>query len=190
MPVTSSTGGEVLTTRALNRALLARQLLLERAELPALDAVRHLYALQAQSPNAPYVALWTRLRDFQPGQLAELMLDRSVVRIAAMRSTIHLLAAEDCLTVGPLVQPVLERGCRSAYRRFLQDADLAEIAAAGRALVEERPPPFAELGAALQVTWPDRDADALAQTVRAFVPLVHLPPRGIWGAGGLATHTS
>ena len=83
----------VLGTRALNRALLARQFLLERAELPADAAIAHLVGLQAQQPLSPYVGLWSRLAGFRPDELAGLITDRKVVRIALMRSTIHSVTA-------------------------------------------------------------------------------------------------
>jgi hypothetical protein len=135
-----ASNGEILGGRALNRAFLARQLLLEREDMPADNALRHLYALQAQSPTAPYIALWARLHDFRPEQLSELLINRAVVRIALMRSTLHLVRADDCLTMRPLVQPVLERGFRSAYGRHLIGLDLAEVAAAGRSAIATRWP--------------------------------------------------
>ncbi|MFN8517496.1 MAG: winged helix DNA-binding domain-containing protein [Chloroflexia bacterium] len=147
-----------------------------------------------RSPGAstvpPYYGLWSRLENFQPAELVALIAERRVVRIALMRSTIHLVTARDCLTLRPLLQAVQERGFRSAYGRFLQGLNLAEIAAAGRALVEEQPRTFDQLGNLLTERWPDRDRRALAQTSRAFLPLVQVPPRGLWGASGPAAHTT
>ena len=88
-----------LSTRALNRATLERQFLLERASVAPLDAVRHLVGLQAQEPLDPYLGLWSRLDRFDPESLARLMVDRAVVRIVVMRGTIHLVTPEDA--VGP-----------------------------------------------------------------------------------------
>ncbi|MEQ7123006.1 winged helix DNA-binding domain-containing protein [Actinopolymorpha sp. B11F2] len=181
---------DVLTTRALNRATLERQLLLRRWRLPALDAVERVAGLQAQAPFPPYYGLWSRLVDFRPEELADLLTTRQVVRIVLMRSTIHLVSAGDCRLLRPLVQVVSERGLSAVFGRTLDGLELEEVAKAGRALVDERPLTFAELGAQLREQWPDRDASALAQVVRAKVPLVQVPPRAIWGAGGLARHTS
>jgi hypothetical protein len=182
--------GSVLSQRALNRALLERQMLLRRAKLNIPEAVQHLIGLQAQSPSAPYIGLWSRLEGFRFDDLAGLIERRALVRIALMRSTIHLVTADDCLTLRPVIQPVLERGLRGTYGRRLQGVDAGQLAAAGRALIEERPLTGSELGRLLQEQWPDHDADALANGVRAWVPLVQVPPRGIWGASGQATHTS
>ncbi|HSS78015.1 MAG TPA: crosslink repair DNA glycosylase YcaQ family protein [Thermoanaerobaculia bacterium] len=132
MPSPSKPAPEsVLSQRALNRALLERQMLLRRAKLPIPDAVEHLVGLQAQSPSAPYVGLWSRLEGFRFDDLSGLIECRALVRIALMRSTIHLVTADDCLTLRPVIQPVLERGVRGTYGRRLQGMDAAELAAAG-----------------------------------------------------------
>ena len=180
----------MLTPRALNRALLARQMLLRRETLPAADALERLVGLQAQAPLPPYTGLWTRLERFDPAELGRLVTGRAVVRLALMRSTIHLVTARDALRLRPVVQPVIARGVQGGYGRQLAGLDEAALAAAGRALVEERPRTFAELGALLAARWPDRTPAALAIAVRSLVPLVQVPPRGVWGAAGPAAHTS
>lgn len=180
----------MLTRRALNRALLARQLLLERSPMGVVDAVEHLVGMQAQAPNPPYLGLWTRLERFAHSDLSDLITSRSVVRLALMRSTLHLVSAEDALGIRPLVQPVQERALRAAWGERLAGADVAAVAAAGRRLVEEQPRTLAELGTELAAAWPDADPAALSAAVRAGVPLVQVPPRGIWGAVGQPAHTS
>jgi hypothetical protein len=181
----------VIDRRALNRALLARQHLLRRTEMAAADALEHLVGMQAQAPNPPYVGLWTRLAGFHPNELAKLVDDRSAVRIALMRGTIHLVTARDCRRLRPLLQPMLERGFEASRGRpHLGGVDRDALAAAGRALVEERPRTFKELSALLAERWPDRDTDSLAAAVRTLVPLVQVPPRGIWGLNGPVAHTS
>jgi len=185
--------------RALNRALLSRQLLLERPDLPddasrrretVIQTIEHLIGLQAQAPFPPYYGLWSRLGGFRPGDLASLINDRSVVRIALMRGTIHLVSARDCLPLRRLLQPVLDRGLRGAFGRQLAGADTAAVAVAGRQLVEAAPMTFSQLGEALAERWPGHPPTALAQAVRARVPLVQVPPRAVWGRAGQSLHTS
>jgi Winged helix DNA-binding domain len=189
----------MLSGRALNRALLDRQLLLRRDSLPAaagpradrvIETVEHLVGLQAQAPFPPYYGLLSRLDGFRPADLAELLLTRKVVRIGLMRGTIHLVSADDCLRLRPVLQPVLERGLRANFGRQLPGVDRAALAAAGRALVEDRPMTFSEIGGALAPRWPQYPPNALAQGVRALVPLVQVPPRAVWGQAGQAAHTS
>ncbi|MBD0383818.1 winged helix DNA-binding domain-containing protein [Paenibacillus sedimenti] len=180
----------VLRPRNLNRALLERQLLLRRSAMSVPDALEQLAGLQTQAPNPPYIGLWSRLAGFRHEALSRLIVDKSAVRIALMRSTLHLVSARDCLTFRPVLQPVLERGLQSAYGKHLNGLDADALAAAGRALVEAQPRTFSELGALLAERWPDREPAALAAAVRTWVPLVQVPPRGVWGASGQASHTS
>jgi len=165
-------------------------MLLRRARLPAAEAVERLAGMQAQSPTSPYVGLWTRLEGFDAGELSRLIVERAVVRIALMRSTIHLVTARDCLAFRPVVQPALERELKGARARALAGLDLREVAESGRAILEETPLGWTELGARLAEQWTDRDPEALAATVRVRLALVQLPPRGVWGAGGRALHTT
>ena len=190
--------GEVLSRRALNRALLARQMLLGRTSVPAggaraeqvIGVIEHLVGLQAQAPFPPYYGLWSRLEGFHPGELAELIVERRVVRIALMRGTLHLVSARDCLLLRPLLQPVFERQLNAVYGKQLTGVDTGALAAAGRALVEAKPRTFSELGASLAERWTSHAPAALAQGVRALVPLVQVPPRAVWGRAGQALHTS
>src|SRR5437868_9378094 len=100
---------DTISTRALNRATLARQLLLRRADLPAIDAIEHLVGMQAQAPLAPYVGLWSRLGSFRHTELAGLITGRQAVRIHLMRTTVHLVSARDAVELGPLLRRVHER---------------------------------------------------------------------------------
>ena len=183
---------EVLTRRALNRATLERQLLLRRSELSAVDAVVHLVGLQAQVPRDPYLALWSRLDAFRPDVLSELLLARRVVRVPAMRATIHLVAADDCLLLRPLMQPVLdaELGRHPEYAPLLAGVDLDPVLEVARALFADRPRTGPELRAALAERFPTHDAAALAYACRCRLALVQVPPRGLWGRSAQVTTTT
>jgi hypothetical protein len=180
----------MLSLRALNRATLERQMLLRRWQMPMPDAIEQLVGLQAQTPHSWYHGLWTRLEAFQPERLAELLINRQVARIALMRSTIHLVTARDCLWLRPLTQPVIERSTKGSFGRHWIGLDIEAVVAAGRALLEEKPRTFSELGNLLAERWPDRPPAALAQAIRAWAPLVQIPPRGVWGMSGPAAHTT
>jgi hypothetical protein len=190
-------GPDLLGRRALNRALLERQHLLRRTPAGGADRgaqvtalVEHLVGMQAQAPFPPYFGLLSRLEDFRADDLADLLVSRDVVRVGLMRGTIHLVSARDCLALRPLVQPVLDRALNGSFGKQLAGADVRAVAAAGRELVEDRPLTFAELGSLLAGAWPDHPPAALAQAVRALVPLVQVPPRAVWGRAGQARHTS
>jgi hypothetical protein len=178
----------VLDRRSLNRALLARQLLLERVSMPAIDAIEHLGGMQAQAPLVPYYGLWARLEGFQPNELVELITSRAAVRAPAMlRTTIHLLSARDYLKMRPVLQPVEERGfyTGSPFGRQLAGIDMDALLDAGRRLLEERPRTTSEVGKLLADQFPGWDAASLGYAIRLLIPVVQTPPRGIWGKGGL-----
>jgi winged helix DNA-binding protein len=183
-------GQTVLTRRALNRATLARQMLLERSAISVPEAIERLVGLQAQTPHTAYVGLWTRLVGFRPEHLADRIADRSVVRLALMRGTIHMVTARDAWLLRPLVQPVLDRVQASQFGRRIAGIDQAELIAHGRAFVEQEPRTFKQLGDHLLERWPGRDRMAMEQAIRAGVPLIQVPPRGLWGRSGPSAHTS
>ncbi len=147
--------------------------------------------MQAQVPNSPYVGLWTRLEGFQPNELADLINTRRAVRLGLMRNTIHLVTARDSLVQRPLYQSLFERGWQaSSFGRNLVGIDISAVIAEATVLMKEKPRTFAELGKLLQQRWPDRDVSSLAYAVRYLVPIVQVPPRGIWGKSAQPTWTS
>lgn len=167
-------------------------MLLRRQRLSAGEAIEQLVGMQAQAPAPPYVGLWTRLEDFHPDELARLILDRRAVRVALMRNTVHLVSARDCLALRPLVQPVIDRGLygNRAHRAGVEGVDIEALSGAGRTLLEEKPRTAKELGEILRERWPERDPASLARAIRHLLPLVQVPPRGVWGKSGPAAHTT
>jgi Winged helix DNA-binding domain len=174
---------DVLSNRALNRATLARQLLLERTALPPMDAVSRLVGLQAQNPLDPYLALWSRLADFDPEVLGRLIEERELVRIVVMRSTIHLMTAEDALSLRPVMQPVIDAEItrHSEYAPQLRGIDLTPVLDLAHPLLSETPMPAARLRAVLAEKFPGLPTAAIAYACRCYLPLVQIPPRGVWG---------
>ncbi|MEV8088296.1 winged helix DNA-binding domain-containing protein [Streptomyces nigra] len=179
----------VLSTRALNRATLARQLLLRRSPLSVPEAVTHLVGLQAQEVKPPYYALAARLDGFTPEALSEPLGDRSLVRMVTMRSTIHLHTADDGLTLRPLVQPAREREI-GYFRKGLVGVDLDRLATLARDLVEDEPRTMKQLREALSAEWPDADPQSLAVAARCRLPLVQITPRGQWGRSAQVSLTT
>lgn len=185
----AATNTPVLSTRALNRATLERQLLLRRAAVPVREAVGRLVGLQAQNTRPPYFQLFSRLEGFDPAALSALMESREVVRIVTLRSTIHTHTAEDALTLRPLVQPARDRELHM-FRSGLTGVDLDRLSSLARELVEERPRTMKELREELLVHWPDADPRALAVAARCRLPLVQVTPRGLWGRSGQVALTT
>jgi Winged helix DNA-binding domain len=183
--VSAATGAaQAVGKRELNRALLERQLLLRRARSPVADTVELLLGMQAQAPLPPYYGLWSRLEGFNPHELGRMLEEREVVRLTLMRGTVHLVTVADALTLRPLVQPVIERSHSGAFRQRMAGADPQELAAATRELVAEEPIGARELGRRLVARGIGDDVEAIGYATRVHVPLVQVPPRGVWGAGG------
>ncbi len=182
MPGTVKSDAPLLTRRALNRTLLGRQLLLERVARSAEAVIEHLVGMQAQEPPDPYLGLWSRIEGFDPQELSTLIATRRAVRGSTLRTTLHLMTARDFLTLRPVLQDVLERAWRSSpFAKDLVGLDLAEVVAAGRELVEAEPLTTAQLAKALADRWPDRVPNSLAYASRFLLPIVQVPPRGLWG---------
>lgn len=174
----------VLTLRELNRATLARQMLLERASFPAADAVARLAGLQAQVSKPPYIGLWTRLADFRREELEDLLRQRRVVRATLMRSTLHLATAEDYPRFRPALQPVLTRALHAAFGQRARRLDVDRLVVEARPFLEEQPRSLAELREYLAGVEPGEAPEAMVSAVaRAALPLVQVPPGGSWRSG-------
>ena len=182
----------MLSRQALNRATLARQLLLERASLTPLAAVEHLVGMQAQVPHNPYTGLWSRLERFQPESLSALFESRAVVRVGVMRGTIHLVSADDCLLLRPLMQPVFEAQLQRhpEHGPALRDVELAPVVEFARAVLAEKPRSGTELRAIFAERFPGLDPAALAHACQMQLAFVQVPPRGLWGRSAQVRSTT
>jgi hypothetical protein len=181
-----------ISQRALNRATLARQMLLERADTGPLAAIEQLVGMQAQAPFPPYFGLWSRLARFHPDELVGLIERREVVRIVAMRSTVHLLSAEDAVAMRVLLQPALDRmfGSSTFGKELAGCTDAADLITAGRALMDEAPRTGKELATLLGARWPALTPITIQNALRNHLALVQVPPRGLWGRSGRPTLTT
>jgi hypothetical protein len=174
-----------LSTWALGRATLTRQLLLERTDLPVVVATKRLFGLNAQDPNLPYLALWSRLSPFAIDDLTAAIEDGSLVRSTLMRSTQHVVSAADFRLVRPLLAPLLRRVQRNTFGRRTAGVDLDELVAeASMLLADGRVLTRPELGRRLAVHWPDAEPTALGWSVQYLLPVVHPAPSGTWNVRG------
>ena len=174
-----------LTARALNRATLARQLLLAREPLGVVDAVRRVVALQAQHPASPYLALWNRVADFDPAELDAAFVRSAVVKATLMRITLHAVAAEDHAAFHAAVLPS-PRAARLGDRRFtssglsVADADgLVPHVLSGAAQPRGR----ADVEALLAARVGDTAAPPAWWALRHYAPLWHAPTGAPWSFG-------
>lgn len=177
-----------LTHAGLNRATLARQGLLERAKVPPAEMVERLVGLQTQAPNPPYTGLWSRVEGFAFDDLAALLEAREVVRIVTLRGTVHLHTAADARSLRPFTQRVIERQFASNHAKRIDAFDPVVAVALARERLADGPATGPELGSALAAHWPDAPVEALSNAARCLLPLVQIPPRGVWGKSGAPTY--
>jgi hypothetical protein len=179
---------ETLSLRALNRATLARQLLLARERVGAADAVERLGGLQAQEARPPFAALWTRLDGFAPDELRAALEARDVVRGTLMRGTLHLVSAADYRAFRSALQPALAQGLRALGERA-RGLDVDAVLAVARRLLQDGPRTFSELRASLLEAFPQVNERALGFAVRMQLPLVMVPTGDAWAFPSVARFT-
>lgn len=170
-----------LTNRQLNRALLARQMLLSREPATAAGAVERLAGLQAQVARPPFVGLWTRLEGFRREDLLAPLRQRQIVRVTAMRATLHLMTAADYVGLRGALQPALARGMQAILRERAQSFDLDAIEAEARAFFGGAPATFDALRNHFKEKDPESDERAMAYAIRTHLPLVQVPTDATWG---------
>jgi hypothetical protein len=184
------TSGRRLSARELNRATLERQWLLERHRATRSEGIGAVAGLQAQHANWPYVALWSRVRDFTIPDLEGALTDRSVVKATLMRGTLHLVAADDFFVFDGAPGDSRTAGLASiAHRAGL---DLKALHEELLAYCEE-PRTVAEMEAHLDTIASDAEIGkhlarsvqhAAFQMASAGGGLVHVPPSGLWRSHG------
>ncbi|MEO8469484.1 MAG: winged helix DNA-binding domain-containing protein [Chloroflexota bacterium] len=185
-----SSPGPVLTARQLNRATLARQMLLVREPIGAVEALGRVFALQSQEPASPYIALWNRVTAFDPAQLDVAFDNGAIVKATLMRITLHAVAAGDYPILHGAMQTTL-RAARLNDRRF-KAAGMS--AADAEALVEETLAFAAEprTNADVEAWLADRLGSAAHPgfwwAMRQVGPFVHAPTGGPWSFGPRPSH--
>lgn len=170
----------ILRLRELNRATLARQLLLERQSLTVPETIERLVGLQAQLASAPYVGLWTRLANFRRESLANLIENRKIVKATFMRGTLHLITAEDYLRFRTTLHPLLIEAASAIAKGRDAKLDLEKVLQSARKFIGEKPRTFAEISDMLTQMMPDTDVGAMRYSVRTHIPLVQVPIATGW----------
>jgi hypothetical protein len=161
---------QILTTRHLNRALLARQLLLERVDLPLPEAISRVGGLQTQYAPSGYVGLWTRLGAFQRDDLTRALGDRTVVQATLMRTTIHLVPADEFWRFVAGIRRSRRVWALRAWGE-LDEATMVQRAAALRTALADGPRTVKELG---------EQGAGFVGNLGLWVDLVRVPPSGTW----------
>jgi Winged helix DNA-binding domain len=180
---------QALSRAQLNRATLARQLLLEREAVAVTATVERLGGMQAQEPKHPFIGLWTRVEGFDREDLRRALLERDVVRATLMRSTLHLISAADYAALRMSMQPPASVALRVLGARS-QGLDLDAVLPAARRLLAGRSLAFDPIRATLAEQFPDVNHRALGYAVRTLVPLVMVPSEDArWGFERVAEFT-
>jgi Winged helix DNA-binding domain len=178
-----------LSLRELNRATLARQLLLERASVPAISAIQQLGGLQAQLAVSPYIGLWTRMQGFQREELARAIETRGVVKATFIRATLHLVTAEDYRQFRMTLQPLLEGAAEAIKKQRGGVLDVETVIAKARKYIAEEPRTFAEITSTFSELMPGVDPGSIRYTIRTHLPLVQVPVENGWSYPGNPSFT-
>lgn len=176
---------DILTCTQLNRATLARQMLLAREAVATVEAVERLCGMQAQEAKPPFIGLWTRVEGFHRRDLHEALHRRDLVRGTMMRATLHLMSARDYAALRMPLQPVLTQATRVLGARA-EGLELERLLPVARTLLQEEPRNFNELRALLLQTFPLVNDRALGYAVRTNLPLIMVPTEDRWSFPSVA----
>jgi hypothetical protein len=171
---------KTLTTQTLNRALLARQLLLKRKRISVRDAIHAVGGLQSQEPKDPFVALWSRISAFKAKHLLEAAERREIIRGTFIRATIHTVTADDYIAFRILLQQVINREL-TALRRVGGGFEGKDLEPAARALLAKGPLSAQQMGEALAPMFPKAQRAGLAVWLRTCIPLAMTLTNDRWG---------
>jgi winged helix DNA-binding protein len=170
--------GATLSARQINRAVLARQLLLRRADLDIPTAMQQVGGLQTQYAPSGYVGLWSRVCDFQGDALTRALEDRSVVQATLMRSTIHMVSADDFWPMCAGIRASRRQWwLRIAKTRQMADVSYASLADVLRDELADGPRPRADLVAAIERAGFPKP---LWEGAGLWLDMVRVPPSGTW----------
>lgn len=180
---------KTLTLKQLNRTFLARQFLLERHDISPIQAIERLIGLQSQIPNPPYIGLWTRLKNFERDDLTKLMENREVVRAPLIRSTLHIITADDHKKFQSVLQPALDRYLKLYNgKKNLENLDFDKLQRAAKPFLEEQPRTTGDLRQMLLDIEPDGNDMTMASVIRHTMNVVQVPPGGTWGSSSRASY--
>jgi hypothetical protein len=172
-----ASGAPVLSTRQLNRALLARQRLLARDTGTLVGLVEAMGGIQAQYAPSGYIGTWSRLAGFERAHLTAALERRELVQATLMRSTIHIVSADDYWPLTFAVRRTRREWFERVSRRELHTLDMPRAAEAAAEILADGPLRMAELTARLA----DRGhPERAARWVGMYIDLVRVPPWGTW----------
>ena len=180
---------KALTQRDLNRATLARQMLLAREKVSALEAIERLVAMQAQLAKPPFVGLWTRVAGFEREHLRKLLASKRVVRATTLRATLHLMSARDYARMRAVMQPMLTAAMTSILKARKETLDLDKVVAAARKFLAGAPADFDAIRKHLVTVFPKTNDRVMGYAVRTQLPLVQVPTDDAWAFPGAAAFT-
>jgi hypothetical protein len=185
----TAVSNEPLTLRQLNRATLARQMLLTRKKTPLPNAVEQLVGVQAQAARPPFIGLWSRVQGTTRERLATLLRDRTLVRATMMRGTLHWVTANDYVQFRACMQTAFDRTLKAILRTRLDGIDIDRIVEISRKHFIT-PRTFDEMRKHLQSVFPKLDERAMGYAVRLTLPLVQVPTDDAWAYPAQASFMS
>ena len=172
-----------------NRTLLHRQHLIDRVAEDAIEVIDRCVGLQSQDPQAAFFALESRVADFDPAELDDLLSEREAVRMALHRGTVFLMDGLDARWMRTALQPIFDAAV-TARARALRTVAIHDVVSAALDVLarHDEPVPAARLREELTTRWPDESPTDLVAAVRSALPLVQAPPRGLWRRSGAPSY--